>query len=215
MNRIVRVAVNGNCYRIIPSKYPTVDLFDDVADAGDFDALHELQALTNPRLSHSAVAGNNYINAPFAHRNPEGSRFSNGSFGIFYAGCSEAVCIAETRYHTAKFLNETGEPAQELDMRMIVTRLDAKLHNLSGKQKIFPRYYLDTDYRASQAFGLDLYNQNADGIRYSSVRHRDHDNAYAVFNEQVLSHARQSIHLVYVWDGTSISNVYEKKFIEC
>ncbi len=214
LNRIVRVAVKDACYRIIPTKYPTVHVFDDVAAVGDFDALYQLQALTNPRLSSSTGPSSNYINAPFAHLNPEGSRFSDGLFGIYYAGCNEAVCIAETKHHTAKFLNETREPAQELDMRMIVAHLSARLHNLSGKQKIFPQYYHKTNYHASQVFGSDLYDQGADGIRYSSVRHKDHDDAYAVFNKQVLSRVRQLKYLVYVWDSASISDIYEKKLIE-
>ncbi|CAK8738353.1 hypothetical protein SODG_002040 [Sodalis praecaptivus] len=37
-------------YRLINSKYPPVSLFDDVADEHEFNALHALQALTNPRL---------------------------------------------------------------------------------------------------------------------------------------------------------------------
>ena len=41
-------------YRFIPSKYPPISLFDDVADSDEFEALYELQALTNPRLLNAA-----------------------------------------------------------------------------------------------------------------------------------------------------------------
>lgn len=214
MSKIIRVAVKGSCYRVIPSKYPTIDLFDDVAESEDFEDLYELQALTNPRLKLACTTKNNYISSPFAHLNPAGSRFSDGSFGVFYAGESEEVCIAETHYHTTKFMLETKEPAQDLDMRMIVAHLNARLHNLSGKQKLLPSYYYDTNYSHSQAYGLSLFAIGADGIRYSSVRHSAHHDAYAVFNMDVLSRrARQSKHLVYSWDGNAISNTFEKLLI--
>lgn len=214
MSKTVRVTVKETCYRVIPSKYPTVELFDGVADSEDFDALYQLQALTNPRLLSSLPTNNNFIQSPFVHLNPEGSRFSNGSFGVFYAGMTEAVAIAETKYHREKFMLETNEPGQEIDMRMIVASLDAKLHNLSRKEKVYPSYYCDSDYSHSQGFGNTIYRNNHDGIRYSSVRHKEHDDAYAVFKQDVLSRARQSKHLVYAWDGALISSVYEKSFID-
>lgn len=214
MNRIVRVSVKGNCYRIIPSKYPTIHVFGDVADKDDFEALYELQAMTNQRINSAKTSTtNNYIQAPFIYLNPEGSRFSDGTFGVFYAGSSENVSIAETIYHQELFLSETKEPAQELDMRMIVAQLDASLYSLTARQKTFPQYYCKTDYSASQVYGCNLYNKGADGIRFSSVRHKNHDDAYAVFNERVLSKAYQTKHLVYSWDGKSIINSYEKKII--
>ena len=36
--------------RIVPTRHPTVYLFDRVADAQDFDALYALEALTNERV---------------------------------------------------------------------------------------------------------------------------------------------------------------------
>ena len=36
--------------RLIPSRYPTVGLFDAIADAADLDAVFAIEALTNPRI---------------------------------------------------------------------------------------------------------------------------------------------------------------------
>jgi hypothetical protein len=36
--------------RIIPSHFPPIDLFEDVADPADLDVVHAVEALTNPRL---------------------------------------------------------------------------------------------------------------------------------------------------------------------
>ena len=214
MTRVVRVAVKENCYRIIPSRYPTVELFDDVADSDDYENLYQLQSLTNPRLAKpGAGSGSNYINAAFSHKNPCGSRFSDGSFGIYYAGSNLDVAIAETKYHRERFLTDTHEPAQELDMRVLIAHLYARLHNLSNKQKSFPGLYHPSDYRQPQAFGKSLFKDNSDGIRYSSVRHEKHEDCYAVFKSDVLSRCRQSKHLVYSWNGTEIDTIYEKKLL--
>ena len=38
------------CYRIIPSRFPPIGLFEDVADPADLDAVFEIEAMTNDRL---------------------------------------------------------------------------------------------------------------------------------------------------------------------
>ena len=44
-----RVRWKAAC-RIVPTRYPSIYLFDRVADAEDFDALYALEALTNDRV---------------------------------------------------------------------------------------------------------------------------------------------------------------------
>src|SRR5690606_37122100 len=73
--------------RVVPSRYPPVDLYARIAPAEDFAALEEVEALTNDRLRAEAGVlalvppeervygpGSAYIMAPFAHPNPAGSR---------------------------------------------------------------------------------------------------------------------------------------------
>jgi hypothetical protein len=48
VSRIVRVAVSGDCYRVVPTKYPTVNVFEDVADPADYEMRYQIQAITNP-----------------------------------------------------------------------------------------------------------------------------------------------------------------------
>src|SRR5689334_8160461 len=38
------------CFRTIPSRFPTIHLFERIADPADWDALYWLESLTNPRL---------------------------------------------------------------------------------------------------------------------------------------------------------------------
>ena len=47
--------------------------------------------------------------AAFTHLNPEGSRFSDGSWGVFYAGNDLNTAIAETRHHRERFLRNAAQ----------------------------------------------------------------------------------------------------------
>ena len=42
------------CYRIIPSRFPPVGLFDKVADPADLEAVFLVEAMTNDRLRDEA-----------------------------------------------------------------------------------------------------------------------------------------------------------------
>lgn len=104
-------------YRLVNSKFPPIALFDDVADAADFEVLYQLQAMTNPRLQNElgqleliprdeipfGIPGCSYATAPFAYVNPTGSRFSNGSFGVLYLADSMDTAIAEVRHHQERY----------------------------------------------------------------------------------------------------------------
>ena len=211
------------CYRIIASRFPPIALFEEVADPAELDAVYAIEAMTNDRLRDEVgtlalVApedrvsgpGTSVIMAAFTHLNPDGSRFSDGSFGVFYAARAIETAVAETRYHRARFMAYTHEPAQELDMRVYAVDLEAMLHDLRSLRDSHPALYAEDSYVASQALAKDLRAQGSEGIAYQSVRHVGGECA-AVFRPRLLANCRQERHLCYVWDGRAISTVYEKK----
>lgn len=211
------------CYRIVASRFPPISLFEKVADPADLEAVYQIEAMTNDRLRDEAgdlalvapedrVAGpgSSPIMAAFTHLNPDGSRFSDGSFGVFYAGNTIAVAVAETTHHRARFMAFTREPAQELDMRAYAVDLEAELHDIRGGDPIYRNIHDPDTYRASQTLALTLRADGSDGIAYDSVRHPGGECA-AIFRPRLLSNCRQERHLCYVWDGTAISAVYEKR----
>lgn len=211
------------CYRIIASRFPPISLFEEVADPADLEAVYAIEAMTNDRLREEVgnlalVApedrvsgpGTSTIMAAFTHLNPDGSRFSDGSFGVFYAAKEIETAVAETSYHRARLMAYTHEPAQELDMRVYAVDLDARLHDIRDQREEHPALYAEDSYAASQALAKDLRAQDSDGIAYQSVRHPGGECA-AVFRPRLLSNCRQERHLCYVWDGRTIITVYEKK----
>tara|TARA_R110000782_G_scaffold270474_1_gene371602 strand:+ start:2454 stop:3137 length:684 start_codon:yes stop_codon:yes gene_type:complete len=212
-----------SCYRIIPSRFPPVGLFDKAADPADLDAVFQVEAMTNDRLREETEElslvpledrvsgpGTTAIMAAFTHLNPGGSRFTDGSFGAFYAGLTLETAIEETKHHRALFLWATDEPAQEIDMRVYAVDLNANLHDIRGMRDAEPELYDLDSYAVSQSFARKLRKEGSDGIVYQSVRHEGGECA-AVFRPRLLSNCRQERHLCYVWDGSSISTVYEKK----
>lgn len=211
------------CYRIVPSRFPPVGLFDAVADPEDLEAVFQVEAMTNDRLRDevgeiSLVPAEDRVSGPgttpimaaFTHLNPEGDRFTDGSYGVFYASLTIDTAVAETRHHRVRFLAATDEPAQELDMRVYAVDLVADLHDIRGMQASNPTWYHPTRYAMSQELARGLRESGSDGIVYDSVRH-DGGECAAVFRPRLLSNCRQERHLCYVWDGQAITMIYEKK----
>ena len=211
------------CWRIVPSRFPPIDLFERIADPADWEALIALESLTNDRIRDEvgnialvpveervSGPGASVIMAAFTHPNPDGSRFSDGSYGVFYAGADLETAIAETKHHRAKFMRATSQPRMELDMRVYAVELDGELHDIRGRQAEWPLVYDPDDYSAGQALGARLRADGSAGIVYDSVRHAGGMCA-AVFRPRCLASPRQERHLCYVWDGQAIATVYEKR----
>ena len=118
-------------WRIIASRYPPILLFERLTpDPAVWEALIALEQLTNPRVRDEvgeialvppdqrvSGPGASYVMASFTHLNPKGSRFSDGSFGVYYAASELATAIAETIFHFAEFARDSGDPMRMEDMR--------------------------------------------------------------------------------------------------
>jgi hypothetical protein len=209
------------CYRIVASRLPTIHLFERVADAADWDALYALESITNPRIRNEkgelrlvpiadSVRGPNasIVMAPFTHLAPQGTRFTDGSFGAYYAAESIDTAIAETRYHSENFLRMTREPPLELEKRCYVADVSCDLHDIRTRRADLPDIYDPQSYAASQKLGHALHESGSNGIAFESVR-RAGGECVAMFRPRLVQNVRQSVHLRYAWDGHTISNVYE------
>lgn len=206
-------------FRIVPTRFPTVSLFDRVANPEDFEALYALEAMTNDRLREelgeiSMVpaneriygTGSTPIMAAFTHLNPCGSRFSDGSYGVFYAACNRKTAIEETRYHHGRFLAATKEAPQHLQMRLYTVRIAGELHDV--RSTAHPEVHSPSSYAVSQALGRKLRATGSEGIVYRSVRWVEGQCA-ALFKPRCASRCLHAAHLSYVWDGKGIAAVLE------
>lgn len=213
-------------YRLVPSRFPPVGLFDRVARPEDLEVVFAAEALTNDRLRDEAGdlalvppedrisgPGTTPVMAAFTHLNPEGSRFSDGTFGVYYGAREMETAVAERALHAARFLARTGEPAGEVDMRTYVARIDAELVELRGYGRrrrndlMAPESYAD-----SQAFARARRDEGAGGIVYDSVRHPGGQCA-AIFRPRLVRDCVQGPHVCLVWDGRAMTGWYEKSAV--
>ena len=208
--------------RIVPTRHPTVFLYDRVADAADFDALYALEALSNERIRDEIGEvervppedrvfgpGSGPIMAAFTHVNPLGSRFSDGTWGVFYAAHERATAVAETRYHHARFLAATGEGPMHLPMRLYAVAIDARLHDLRPEDAADAAVHDTESYAAARALGARLRAQDSAGVAYRSVRHAG-GQCVGLFRPRGASGCHARAVLLYAWNGREFTDVYEK-----
>jgi RES domain len=211
------------CHRLIPSRYPTVGLYDTIADPADLEVVFAIESLTNPRIRDEigqlqlvppeervSGAGSTVIMAAFTHLNAEGSRFSDGSYGVYYAAHALDTAIAEVSHHRALFLSRTHEPAMDVDMRAISAHLDTELHDLRELGKRGAALLDPDDYAAPQAFARRLRAAGSWGVVFPSVRHEG-GVCVGVFRPKALRNARSGAHIALHWDGARITHWFEKR----
>jgi hypothetical protein len=138
--------------------------------------------------------------AAFTHRRP--SRFSDGSFGVYYAARALETAVRETAFHFGRFLANTLEPRGTLlQLRALVSqRLDALFHEL---RRGFDELHHPDDYAPSQRFGAELRARGSSGVVYRSVRHAEGE-CLAIFRPKAIPIPSQGPHLQYHFDGTQI-----------
>jgi hypothetical protein len=209
-------------WRLVPTRYPPVGLFDTVADPADLDAVFAIEAIGNPRLREQAGhlllvpaserisgPGTTPIMAAFTHLNPEGSRFSDGTYGVYYAADALDTAIAEVAHHRARFLARTSEPPIDIDLRCYCVPVRATLVDLRGRHAQAELLAPDS-YAASQAFGRARREAGESGIVHASVRHRG-GRCVALFTPKAtVPPATQSGQVTLQWNGQRIAQWYRK-----
>jgi hypothetical protein len=221
LNKPKTVRVNwATTHRIIRSRFPPIDLFEDIADPADWDAILSAETKTNPRLAESvgmldlipkerrvSGAGSSWAMAPFTHTSTDRpSRFSDGSYGVYYAGDRIEVALFETMHHHGKFMAATSEePGWVSDFRELIGTLSTELHDLSETSAFTDLYDLE-DYSAPQTLGRNLREGGSNGVLYQSVRFPD-GLAAALFWPDIAGIPTQGQHFSYYWDGNIVTKV--------
>ncbi|MCV3209343.1 RES family NAD+ phosphorylase [Mesorhizobium sp. YC-39] len=204
-------------FRIIRSIYPPIDLFEDIADPRDWEALAAVEEKTNPRIRleigdlgkvpaarRVSGPGASLVMAPFVHCSTlRPGRFSDGSYGIYYAGDSEEVALAETIHHHQKFMLATKEePGWTADFRVLIGSVDRNLDDVDA----VPGVLDPDDYSASQAEGRGLRAAGSDGLTWASVRISG-GRCIGIFWPDVITIPIQGRHYSYHWNGAGVDFV--------
>ena len=209
-------------YRAVSTRFPSIYLYDRVADPEDFEALYELEAMTNERIRDESGAiewvpsgerlfgnGSGPIMAAFTHLNPSGSRFSNGSYGVFYAGKDKGTVIAETKHHSAIFLQATQESPIRIQIRLHRVAVTGEVTDLRRAATLQPGILALDSYADGQALGRRLKAAGVAGLVYPSVRNPGGE-CVAAFRTTLLRDCLHEAHLEYHWNGKEIDYVTQQ-----
>jgi hypothetical protein len=219
----VRRIAWGRATRIVATRYPPINLFERLSpDPAVWDALLAAELLVNPRIRDQAGEihlvrpedrvsgpGASFVMASFTHLNPRGSRFSDGTYGVYYAANDLATAVAETTYHFARFARDAQDPPRYENVRVLVGRIDDRLHDLLQAEPADRAPLLDPDsYGASQSWARTLREGGSRGIHYPSVRHPA-GRCVAVFRPRSVGLPRTVGFLQYHWDGSSVRRYFD------
>lgn len=205
------------CVHIFPGWVQITDLFERIAAPQDRAQLHTLESMTDPQQREEdgqislvppeeriGGPGTNAVMAAFTHLNPEGSHFSDGSYGVYYAAADLKTAVAEAAFHLTAFLRATSQQRIEIDMLVYLADLEADMHDLRGQA---------TTETEGAALAKALHDEGADGIVFDSQQQPGGQCA-AIFRPRLLSACRQAQHLIFVWDHARITEIYEKRPLE-
>jgi len=209
-------------YRVIPSHFPPIGLFEAIYDSNEeMELAFEIEAMTNPRLLEDAgnIAlvhpddrifgpGATPVMASFTHIG-FGSRFATEHFGAYYAADSLEAAVAETVFHKERYLRNAKEDPVELTMRCYTGSVCQELHDI--RSSAFDWLHQQdpaTSYAVTQSFAAQMREKGSNGLLYNSVRHPD-GQCIAAFKPNAVSPVAQGAHLKYVWDGERITHWYK------
>ena len=208
--------------RIVATRHPPIDLFEDIADPQDWELLVSAEAKSNPRVAESvgrldlvpgarrvSGPGASYLMAPFVHVSTgRAGRFHDGTFGAWYAANRFQTAVAETAFHTAAFYRSTAQaPGWLVQMRELIVRVDHRFHDLRAAPDFQACLHPDS-YAASQALAWQLCSaHDSDGIVYPAVRDHGGEALAAFWPDVVRLPVTPGRHLGYHFDGEHIDYV--------
>jgi hypothetical protein len=143
--------------------------------------------------------------------NKKGSRFSDGTYGVYYAAEVLDTAIRETAYHFSRFALDSNDPPRREDMRVLLGSVDRAFEDLHALDAHVRGPILDKNsYASSQRFGSERRSNGSDGLVYPSVRHEG-GQCIAAFWPDTVGIPIQERHLQYEWDGAKVGRYFDYK----
>jgi hypothetical protein len=206
---------HGDMHRNIVSLRESQDLYDDLTpNPGGWKAATDLELSIKP---HTYISNQPIIDRPFEEaifneaihypfENWTNTRYSDGSYGVWYGADSLETSVHETVHHwLTGLLKDAYWDAIEgvaIERKVYLVRGDAGLLNFIPKLDTFPAL-IDPrpgGYHLSHQVGARIHHDGHPGLITRSARCMGA--VYAIFNPKVLSNPRQICYLTYrIEDG--------------
>jgi RES domain len=212
--------VHQDVARNIVSLRESQDLFDDLTeDPAEWLLAQKVEGEVKPPPYRSRTPlidrpfeDAQWFNAiawPFKHW--QASRFSDGTYGVWYGSDSVETTVYESVYHWYKgLLCDAGFDRQEViaERKVYWVACGAALLDLRAASNEYPDLLHPSDYSFCQSVGARIHREGHPGLLTPSVRRSAGENV-VVFNPGVLSNPRLNGQLTYRLEGEQV--VVEKQ----
>ena len=201
--------------RNIVSLLQSQDLFDDLTDdPAEWLLAQKVEDEIKPPLYRSSTPvidrpfedaeWFNAITWPFKHW--QASRFSDGTYGVWYGSDSVETTVYESAYHWYRgLLSDAGFERMLVvaERKVYAVACNAALLDLRKSAEDHPDLLHPTDYAFCQSVGSRIHREGHPGLLTQSVRRPAGENV-AIFNADMLSNPRHHCQLTYRLEGDRI-----------
>lgn len=203
------VEVSADYYRLIPSRFPPIQVFEGLVANDRLEELAAAESRTNPRLLSEerlrATIGDNshrlqnFNHAPFKYINPEGSTFFPSYRPALEMADTRQTALAIAVARRERFLRRTNEASIGLDMRLLKTPVEGRFLDLCD---VDPQLPLEKKRKIASELSDDLA-----GVIFRPLERPSH-RCIAIVRNEGLGYTMQTQHFRFWWDGTRIAAVY-------
>jgi hypothetical protein len=207
------VDVDETLFTLIPSRFPTIDVFARVANDRS-DELAAIESITNPRLRERGRLLNgaevvddngpllqNWNHAPFTYSNPDGSLFLGPEHPVLELASDMQTALAVSVRKRESFLSCTGEAAIGLEMRELSRRVRGRFAD--GRD-----WPSDLDRVERLRRGQAVKETGLDGLLYRPLERPTGFCACILRGEALAERAIQRDHFKFLWNGSRVSTIY-------
>jgi hypothetical protein len=205
------IAVDEQCYRNIATCHPSQSLFDDIVDSEDeykiliawenaSSGIDHLTPQPNRIFQYSDISSS--VAAVFQKTNWNPSRFTDGTFGVWYAGLSQETSLQETLYWIFKNFYESTLEQKKKPVAVHRRMFEAQVKTQAGldlRSRIlkYPDIKVD-DHSFCRSLGKFARDKNIESYLYPSVRHAD-GSCVAVFDPIAISEDHALNHFRFIF----------------
>lgn len=207
--------IHDDVARNIVSLHKAQDIFDDLTDnPREWALAQQVEMRVKPPPYRSGVP---VIDRPFEDaewfnaitwpfQNWQASRFSDGSYGVWYGSDTVETTVYESAYHWYRgLLSDAGFENESVvaERKVYFVACDAALLDFRRVATRNSNLMLPSDYTFPQSVGARIHREGHPGVLIPSVRHLAGRNL-AIFNPTVLSNPRLSCQLTYRLESNRI-----------
>lgn len=206
-------------FKLIPGRFPPVRHFEHIAHERDWDSLDSILAMTDDQArdeigqielvpANERFGGRHaaQVMAAFTSFNPAGSRFSDGSYGVFYLQLNQEDAISEARSEASAFLTATKERPIKLRLGLYSVGLAGNAADLRNVETIRRESAESDTWNESRALGVRLRAEGMAGVLYPAADAQGKD-SLALFKASALTDCVRDALVELNWDGRAIDSV--------